>query len=353
MKYVHALSPTVRLVAAPEWDAAAQAFSDASYQQSPAYAALVAAQRNERVEHVLIEEGDSVLGAATVRIRTIPLTSMGFAYIAGGPLTRLDRPDDDARLFACLNTLKRHYVDHRGLTLRTLLPLGSPAWNAVINDTARTRGYEQTPHGRRYRTFLLDIDRPLDDIRADCSKYWRRNLRRGEQQAFDVRDATTREDLDRICELYASLRDRKDFQSDLDASFYADFAERIGDASRITASLITQDDRAVSGLITSSWGDTCVPLVFATTEHGLRQYAAYILQWHSIETARSVGMRYYDLGGIDAQENPGVYNFKKGLRGVELNAPGPFEARPVGLAGSIPGLAEWALRTRRANRRAA
>ena len=39
-------------------------------------------------------------------------------------------------------------------------------------------------------------------------------------------------------------------------------------------------------------------------------------------------MRYYDLGGIDPEGNPGVYHFKSGLGGREVTAPGPFEAAP-------------------------
>ncbi len=58
-------------------------------------------------------------------------------------------------------------------------------------------------------------------------------------------------------------------------------------------------------------------------------YAAYVLQWHSIITARERGLRLYDLGGIDPVANESVYNFKSGLRGRDVNAPGPYERRPT------------------------
>ena len=51
-------------------------------------------------------------------------------------------------------------------------------------------------------------------------------------------------------------------------------------------------------------------------------------------------LRYYDLGGIDAEGNAGVYNFKKGMRGEELCAPGPFESTPRGVLAAITNRAE-------------
>jgi ribosomal protein S18 acetylase RimI-like enzyme len=100
------------------------------------------------------------------------------------------------------------------------------------------------------------------------------------------------------------------------------------------------DGQPVAGLIWSTLGDTCVPLLLAADESGLLNYAVYLLQWRSIVAAHERGMRYYDLGGIDPETNVGVYNFKKGLRGLDLWAPGPFEAVPSIVRGAITHGAE-------------
>jgi lipid II:glycine glycyltransferase (peptidoglycan interpeptide bridge formation enzyme) len=39
-----------------------------------------------------------------------------------------------------------------------------------------------------------------------------------------------------------------------------------------------------------------------------------------------MGCEQYDLGGIDPDNNPGVYHFKKGIGGVETRLLGCFEA---------------------------
>ena len=66
-----------------------------------------------------------------------------------------------------------------------------------------------------------------------------------------------------------------------------------------------------------------------------------------MEAAREEGCRWYDLGGIDPQNNPGVYHFKSGFGGEEIIVPGPFEIRPAGFAGTVSRMAErsyWALK---------
>ncbi len=59
--------------------------------------------------------------------------------------------------------------------------------------------------------------------------------------------------------------------------------------------------------------------------------ASYLLQWRVIQAAHERGFQWYDLGGIDPEDNPGVYHFKQGLGGRDVIAPGPLECPAAGL----------------------
>lgn len=317
------------------WPSLARRFLDNNYQQICAYGRTLAELNHADSEQIAITSGDALLGLANVRIRMLPFIGGGVAYITGGPLSRTGRSDDLSRLAECLSLLREEYVDRRGLTLRILGPLGSPEWNAGAGKVFSDTGMDSTDQSRSYRTFLLDIRPSLDDLRAACSKYWRRNLRRAEKRDFQVRTGTGDELFATVCTLYDRLCQRKQFHSNLDAEFYASLQTRLNGHEKLTASVIEVDDEPVSGLIVSLLGDTCIPLILATDEAGLRSYAAYRLQWHSIAMAREHGMSYYDLGGIDPEANSGVYNFKKGLRGLDMTAPGPYESTPAGFRGLV------------------
>ena len=333
-------SHAIDILTCGQWQDLSRRFRDDNYQQGWAYGRELAARHHAECEHVAVRSAGELLGVASVRLRRVPVVGGGIAYISSGPLTRMDRRDDIDRLTLCLDLLRIEYVEDRGLNLRILAPLGSPQWNDKARTAFERAGLRPGAPSRSYRTFLLDIDRPPEKIRAGCSKYWRRNLRRAESRPFTVRSGVERDLFEPIRALYAELRQRKRFHAPLDADFYTMLQQKLDGDERFVASLVECDGSPAAGLIVSMQGDTCVPLVLAADESGLRNYAVYLLQWRSIDEARQRGMRYYDLGGIDPEENEGVYNFKKGLRGVDLRAPGPFETAPSGLRAMLTRGAE-------------
>ena len=330
----------IRSVNRDDWVDLSHRFLDNNYQQLWAYSQALAERRHAECEHVAIDPGGELIGVASVRVRHLPVIGGGIAYVAGGPLTRLGRDDDIDRLAKCLTVLEAEYVQRRGLTLRILAPLGSPEWNNRASGSFDRTNFIPTDRSRNYRTFLIDIDRPLDDVRAGFSKYWRRNLRRADQREFVIRAGTTLEFFEELGPLYQRLRGRKQFQVELDADFYQSLQSQLTDDERFDALIVEHERQPVAGLVVSMLGDTCGPLVLAADESGLRNYAVYSLQWHSIVMAHERRLRYYDLGGIDAEGNAGVYNFKKGMRGLELCAPGPFESSPSGVLAAITSSAE-------------
>ncbi|MHC5006189.1 MAG: GNAT family N-acetyltransferase [Planctomycetota bacterium] len=334
------VTASIESVGLDRWRKLAPRFLDYSYQQCWAYAQALALRNHAACEHVAIVSGAEVLGLASVRVRTAPVLKCGIAYIAAGPLTRRGWVDDIDRLTRCLEALRAEYVERRGLVLRILAPLGSPEWNLAATAAFRNADMVPTDRSRSYRTLLLNVNRPPEAIRKDCSKYWRRNLRRADRAKFTVQIGTTQELFDPMRSLYEQLRRRKQFESALDADFYAALQPQLSPTERFTAGLVEMDGEPVAGLVWSMLGDTCVPLLLAADEPGLLNYAVYLLQWRSIVSAHERGMWYYDLGGIDPEGNVGVYNFKKGLRGLDLWAPGPFESVPSVVRGAITHGAE-------------
>jgi len=79
-------------------------------------------------------------------------------------------------------------------------------------------------------------------------------------------------------------------------------------------------------MVATAIGDTGVYLLGATSDEGLNAKGAYLLQWNMIEWLKENGIRWYDLGGIDPDANPGVYHFKKGFSGMDVLQLSPFVA---------------------------
>ena len=83
--------------------------------------------------------------------------------------------------------------------------------------------------------------------------------------------------------------------------------------------------RQISDTILGAIGDTPIYLLGATSDEGLKLKGAYLLQWRAIQWLKERGCRWYDLGGINAAENPGVYEFKSGFGGEETDHLGTYE----------------------------
>jgi lipid II:glycine glycyltransferase (peptidoglycan interpeptide bridge formation enzyme) len=104
------------------------------------------------------------------------------------------------------------------------------------------------------------------------------------------------------------------------------------------------DGEIHAGGVFSMLGDTCVYLLGATTEAGLKTKASHYLHWQVIKAARSRGVKWYDLGGVNPAANPGGYNFKKGFGGEDVIAAGPYEIAKENLSSYIAKAAELAFR---------
>jgi lipid II:glycine glycyltransferase (peptidoglycan interpeptide bridge formation enzyme) len=125
--------------------------------------------------------------------------------------------------------------------------------------------------------------------------------------------------------LYKQLRSRKDFDVDQDDGFFMSVQKTLDGSEKLYISIAEVDGVPIAGQVSSMLGDTCVYLLGASSEQALKTKAAYLLQWHTIKVAKEKGCRWYDLGGIDPENNPGVFHFKQGMGGEEMISPGPFE----------------------------
>lgn len=321
----------VEVIAADEWRQLARARADYNYRQAVEFSTACAARLGASTECIAIRCGGEPLGVAHVRIKRLPIIGAGVAYINGGPLVRYEAAPAD-QLRACLAALRTEYVDRRGLILRVAPPLGPDEWNTEVAGAFAAARFVPARDVRRYRTLVVDLTPPLDELRKGLDQKWRNGLNRAERNGLAVRQGVEPELFESFCGMYDELRGRKAFDVELDARFHAAVQRALPPEDRFAVTIAEWSGAPVAGHVASLLGDTCVYLLGAATKAGLEQKASYVLQWHVLRLARERGCRAYDLGGIDPDGNPGVYHFKSGLGGREVLAPGPFEAYPRGLA---------------------
>jgi hypothetical protein len=335
-----------------EWIELAERFLDHNYQQCWDYAAMMAGRIGGTVDNVAIYDDGAPIALASVRIKRLPALPTGVAYIAGGPLVRLREEADTAaeRFDAALTALRAEYVDRQGLTLRVAPLLGNAEWTAAQAGRCAAAGFTPVGGTRAYTTMLVDVDRPLETIRAGLAQKWRNALNRSERQGLTVVEGTDPALFEDFFPLFDELVSRKGFDVTLRPEFYAQVQERLPETERFHIAIAWSEGRPVAGVVVTIHGDTGTYLLGASNDAGRKTGAAYLLQWNAIQATIRAGGRWYDLGGVDAEGNPGVYKFKLGFNGTELSAPAPCELTPGPVRAALVRGAERAFRALAARR---
>lgn len=306
----------------------------ASWRQFPAYAAQAASRVGACSRYALVRRGGAPLALANLRTRAVPL--LGATTLAShGPVLLAAEPAGRVRdLPVALEALRR-FARANGLGELRIDP--DPAWTMDGTDAGLdlASGFRREARARAYRTIVLDLNADTATIRSRMDGKWRRDLQRGEREALAVSRSHAPEDFLRLAPLLDDLSRAKGFGVAQGCAFFARCAAAARAPERFFVHLVHRDDEIVSGHIGAFSGNMAVYLLGATSPAGRELRASYVAQWAAIESARELGMAYYDLGGIDPDANPEVHRFKKRMGGAELVSHGEMRADAPGWRGTL------------------
>jgi lipid II:glycine glycyltransferase (peptidoglycan interpeptide bridge formation enzyme) len=314
------MTVSIKEVDRSTWISSASLFKDYNFRQLWDYGILSAKRVGAESLHLEIRENDAVLGYADVRIKLIPLLGFGIAYINGGPLVRKGDADDEKRLGSCLAVLKEEFVSKRGLLLRINSLELTADWKQISNISYLKAGFSIAKFPQ-YRTLVVDISKSLNDVRMQFHQKWRSCLNGSEKKNITISEGVSIDLFEKFNKLFDMLVKRKNFSVDQDGEFFLKVQKHLSDNEKFRIIIAEKDGQILAGHISSIQGDTCVYLLGASSEAGLREKASYLLQWKAITHAKEAGCLFYDLGGIDPDNNPGVYRFKNGLGGIDIFSP--------------------------------
>jgi hypothetical protein len=313
-----------------EWSEMLDQFDDANIYQTWSYGGVRWGEEN--LSHLVLRRGGEVLGLAQVRVVRPTRFKFGMAYLRWGPLyERRGRPHDLDVVAALARSLEEEYVSKRKLLLQ-ILPkafAGTPRAAAIQAAFGRFTP-EPLVADNTYRTFIVDLSPSVEVLRKSLDPKWRNKLSGAEKRSLKVIEGEGhdgRDDLYRtFCQIYNQMRSRKTFETTVDVEEFGRIQQNLPERHRMRVLICEDEGVAVAGLVASAIGDTAIYLLGATSDEGLKSKGAYILQWTMMKWLKENGVRWYDLGGIDPNGNPGVYSFKKGFSGADVTQINPLVA---------------------------
>jgi len=300
--------PVIDQVSEGEWNQLLPQFADASIYQSWSYGAV-----------------------SQFRVIRVPLLSSGIAYLRWGPLwRRCDAAPDSDLLPALLKAIADEYARRRRLLVRILPNVfrddpSSPPFEAAC---AR-HGFQPGAFNAPYRTVRVDLAPAPELIRKRLDQKWRNQLNAAERNGLTIREGTGDDLFAEFTAIYRELLARKQFETTVNIDEFSRIQRALPEPLKMRVLLCEKDGKLLAGLVGAGIGDTGVYLLGATSSEGMKAKGSYLLQWRMMQWLREHGCRWYDLGGINPQRNPGVYHFKSGFGGQEV-----FQNSSLELSGS-------------------
>ena len=290
-----------------EWSRELAAFEDANIYQTWDYAATVF--RGQKASRIVIRDGGEVVALAQARVVTTPVIKAGIAYVAWGPVWRKKGAEVTGCFEAALKALAEEYGERRRLVVRiapaivwhegaegrspsplTPLPEGegrekgeSPSPPAPLPSFAKGSSFVETtedksegvPGGegimavsalgrlgfvrsheeRTYRTAVLDVTRPLEEIRRGFAQKWRNCLNRAQKNNLEVAEVDTSEIYEEFLGIYRQMRERKSFDAGADAGRWAELQAALPESEKMHVFLARCGGRAIAGAVLSWMGE--------------------------------------------------------------------------------------------------
>ena len=294
------------------WDRIAAEFDDAVHEQTACF--NTSRWGAEHLETIVFRIDGDIVGGAAVIVRPVRILGTGLAIVKWGPLwRRRGETPDVSRLRLMLSALREEYAVRRELFL-TVMPHADPVHSGSQVDLLEDLGFRAGSRLAAPERYLVNTDLAEGELRRSLSQKWRYNLKKSENNRFEIEFADVEYGMREFGRLYETMLARKNFQDS--SAFYTLpdlMAARDGIFSpRIV--LVSYDGTVTAGAVLDLSGERAVYLYGATDDRALRARAGYAMHWWIASRLCEIPeVLWYDLGGNDLDD--GLHQFKSGFVG--------------------------------------
>lgn len=307
-----------------DWERYTSDFADYSIYQTWPYQQTRAETDGQELSRVVIEdENGHVSMMGHVRIKKIRALGIKIGYMQWGPLLRGKSGELSCSVTA-FEKLRQDYLGTRVNILRLAPNIidGAIGWQAV--QMLESSGFERVSAAAPYRTIMFPLEGSEEDLRMRLNRNWRRNLKKAEKAKVEIEQECSNRHFDVLERLYKAALKRKGFKG-VNPQEFAQPQRILSPQEKMTVTAAYFQGEATTVLVTSNLGDTAVDILAANSEKALQCGSSFLVYWKAFCASRDAGMKRYDLGGIDPENNAAVCNFKRGTRGEEVFHIGTFE----------------------------
>ena len=315
---------------AKQWEALMGLSSDVNLIQSWAYGEAKVKTGNWEVERGLItDENGNAVGACQAFVRQIRFLGDAFVWINRGPIALSEKISSE-HYREMLMALVRYYVDKRRLYVRI-----APMWKERVSgqEWFDTCGLTKT-NTRGWSSAIVDLQLPVNAIRAQLHGKWRNALVRAEKSEIQVRDGDD-EVLFRIfLEGYSKHLEQRGLEGGINKKLLIALKSTFSSGSNLHVLIAFLEDQAVGGMAIAKYAGMAEYLAGFNIGKGRKLNVGQLLMWTAIKRFQARSYIRLDLGGLDKVLTPGgIYQFKKRIGGQPYQLVNEMESKTPNLLG--------------------
>src|SRR3984885_3361027 len=216
-----------------EWSSMLHLFDDANLYQTWSYGAIRWGRKN--LSHLVLKRNREVFGMAQLRIIRPTKFKYGMAYLRWGPLCHRRGSELDAEAtLRMADALQEEYVRRRALLLQILPNAFDGSPRAALFQSAFSSFTQEPPtSGNLYRTFVLDLAPPIEELRKKLDAKWRNKLNQSEKKGLKIVTGNGTNEYRTFCRMYDQMRKRKTFETTVDVEEFGRLQEYLPETQRM------------------------------------------------------------------------------------------------------------------------
>lgn len=228
----------------------------------------------------------------------------------------------ETEMFAVWQLIKKQW----SLFKRCLLIISPELYKGTVEKSWLAKFNFRSLPLAKWRSMWINLQHPsekLSQLLLNSKGRWRKKIKLAEQAGLQYQLSSTKEDFQWLMKQYEEYQNDKNFKGpavELLNSWYS-HSYRPEDCLVFRA---THENETIAALLIAIHGTTATYLVGWNSEAGRQHYAHHFLFWNAFLILQQRNCRWFDMGGIDDKNTPGVAQFKQGLNGEEYCLVGEY-----------------------------
>lgn len=207
----------------------------------------------------------------------------------------------------------------RGQLLLIAPELESNAQNAILMAQLNYRQFQ----GQAWSSAYIDLRVKVDAIRKNLDGKWRNMLNTSEKQGLLLEVGHDDQLFEWMLDRYSELIAEKRFTG-IPFPILRALWKISDDHTQFIIMRAVHNGESVSCIFVLKYGATATYLIGWNGNQGRQLKAHQFLLWNAIVELKQRGCHWFDLGGIDVYNTPGISEFKLGLNGVRYELIGEY-----------------------------